>query len=193
MIVKTSLAAVMLFAASTANAAFFSATLSGAAERPMPVASPATGFGTVRVIGDSIRVNVSFTGLTAGLAAGHLHALAGPEGSAGVAIGFPNLTPLLGSTSGTYTALIDLTLASSYTMGFVTASGGTAALAKARFLGALDTEEVYFNLHTSAFPGGEIRGNITAVPEPASWAMLVVGFGLAGTALRRRPAVAIAA
>lgn len=34
-------------------------------------------------------------------------------------------------------------------------------------------------------PGDEIRV-LTAVPEPASWAMLVAGFGLVGSALRRR-------
>lgn len=33
----------------------------------------------------------------------------------------------------------------------------------------------------------------TAVPEPASWAMLVAGFGLAGAAMRRRRAVQISA
>jgi hypothetical protein len=31
-------------------------------------------------------------------------------------------------------------------------------------------------------------GNPGGVPEPASWAMLITGFGLAGAALRRRPA-----
>ena len=49
---------------------------------------------------------------------------------------------------------------------------------------------------TSAFVGfGVIRtGEIynfslaNAVPEPASWAMMIAGFGLAGAALRRRPA-----
>lgn len=30
------------------------------------------------------------------------------------------------------------------------------------------------------------------VPEPAAWAMMIAGFGLAGTALRRRPKLAIA-
>jgi len=30
-----------------------------------------------------------------------------------------------------------------------------------------------------------------AVPEPASWAMMIAGFGLAGTALRRRPRVTV--
>lgn len=31
--------------------------------------------------------------------------------------------------------------------------------------------------------------SVTAVPEPASWALLLIGFGLVGGALRRRPAV----
>jgi len=33
--------------------------------------------------------------------------------------------------------------------------------------------------------------NIAAVPEPASWAMMLVGFGLIGGAMRRRKAVAV--
>ena len=33
----------------------------------------------------------------------------------------------------------------------------------------------------------------SAVPEPATWAMMITGFGLAGTAIRRRRSIAIAA
>ncbi len=33
----------------------------------------------------------------------------------------------------------------------------------------------------------------SAVPEPATWAMMITGFGLAGTAIRRRRAIAFAA
>ena len=32
-----------------------------------------------------------------------------------------------------------------------------------------------------------------AVPEPASWALMILGFGLTGAALRRRRIVAVAA
>jgi hypothetical protein len=30
--------------------------------------------------------------------------------------------------------------------------------------------------------------DVAAVPEPASWAMMISGFGLVGGAMRRRPA-----
>ncbi len=34
-----------------------------------------------------------------------------------------------------------------------------------------------------------IESNVTSVPEPASWALLIVGFGMVGVAARRRKAV----
>jgi hypothetical protein len=36
-----------------------------------------------------------------------------------------------------------------------------------------------------------VVGNTPAVPEPASWAMMIAGFGLAGAALRRRAKVTV--
>ncbi|CAA9501835.1 MAG: hypothetical protein AVDCRST_MAG39-1360 [uncultured Sphingomonadaceae bacterium] len=45
----------------------------------------------------------------------------------------------------------------------------------------------YLNFHTVQFPGGEIRGNFLAVPEPATWMMMLLGFGAVGHGLRRRP------
>lgn len=46
----------------------------------------------------------------------------------------------------------------------------------------------YVNVHTNAFPGGEIRGQLAPVPEPATYALLAIGLGLVGVAARRRRA-----
>jgi len=42
----------------------------------------------------------------------------------------------------------------------------------------------YLNVHTSAFTGGAIRGQLSPVPEPAALALLAAGAGIA--AIRRR-------
>lgn len=47
-----------------------------------------------------------------------------------------------------------------------------------------DTVHPTTDLHRAIADG--ITEQVTAVPEPAAWAMLIVGFGLAGGALRRR-------
>jgi hypothetical protein len=42
---------------------------------------------------------------------------------------------------------------------------------------AIEAGQTYFNIHTVAFPGGEIRGQITVVPESASLTLLTLGLG----------------
>jgi hypothetical protein len=41
-------------------------------------------------------------------------------------------------------------------------------------LGNLLSNGLYFNVHTSDFPGGEVRGQIILVPEPSSLALLAL-------------------
>jgi PEP-CTERM motif len=51
-------------------------------------------------------------------------------------------------------------------------------------IGSLNTDEAY------DARGWSMRAVTGGVPEPASWAMLIVGFGLVGAAARRRTAIA---
>jgi hypothetical protein len=44
----------------------------------------------------------------------------------------------------------------------------------------------YLNVHTSAFPGGEIRGFVVQVPEPETYALLLAGLAIIGIAMRKR-------
>jgi CHRD domain/PEP-CTERM motif len=45
--------------------------------------------------------------------------------------------------------------------------------------------DTYLNIHTTAFPGGEIRGFLSAVPDPSTWAMMLIGFAGLGFAFRQ--------
>ena len=175
-----------------ATAAVFSTTLSGANETTANN-STATGSGTLQLSSDAtrIKVNLNWSGLTGTALAGHIHCCALQGANRPVAIGF---SPLSGA-SGTFSRRYNLTLASTYSGGFLAANGGTAASARTAFLNGLTSGRAYYNVHTAMFPGGEIRGNLAAgaVPEPASWAMLIAGFGMTGAAMRRRrPATATA-
>jgi hypothetical protein len=54
-------------------------------------------------------------------------------------------------------------------------------------LSAILAGNTYINFHTTQNPGGEIRGQILAVPEPASLALLIAGlFGVLGFGIARK-------
>jgi hypothetical protein len=191
-LLATAAAAALMASAGAAHAVIlrYEAILSGLEESP-PNPSPATGeaFLTIDDVADTMRVQASFTGLLGTTTASHVHCCtAAPDtGVAPVATMTPAFTGFpLGVTSGSLDHTFDLTLTSTYNAPFVTAHGGTAAGAEAAFLAGLGAGEAYFNIHTTAVPGGEIRGFLTAIPEPAAWSLMIAGFGLTGAALRRR-------
>lgn len=168
----------------------FTANLSGPAEDP-PNMSPGTGFTVVTYdnVAHTLRVQVTFSGLLANTTAAHIHsATAVPgAGTAGVATQVPSFAGFpLGVMSGSMDNTFDLTLASSWNPAFITANGGTTTSAEAALFMGMIQGRAYLNIHTTMFPGGEIRGFLQAIPEPAT--ILLLGSGLAGigSLVRRR-------
>lgn len=177
--------------ASHAHTTIFTAILSGAAESPSN-ASPGTGVATVTMDMDLItmRVQVTFSGLTGTTTAAHIHAptLDPFAGNAGVATQTPSFLNFpLGVTSGSYDQTFDLALASSYNPAFITSSGGTVSDALNALHFAMEDGKAYLNIHTSTFPGGEIRGflvDAASAPEPTSFVLM--GLGATAFIIRRR-------
>ena len=157
----------------------FAANLNGPSELP-PNASPGTGFAQVDfdIVFQTMRVQASFSGLLGTTRASHIHsATAIPGvGIAGVATQIPSFSGFpLGVTSGTYDTTFDTSLASTYNPAFMSANGGTPATAEAALYSSLLRGSAYFNIHTTRFPGGEIRGFLQAVPEPTTLVSLAIG------------------
>ena len=149
-----SLVVAISFATGIASAqTTFQAFLTGLGENP-PNASPASGFGTVvlNAAQTQITVGENWSGLVGGPAtASHIHN-APPGVNGPVIFSFAGVPPV---TSG---AIPQQTFSI------------TAAQVTQLFLG-----NMYMNVHNAGFPGGEIRGQLLAVPEPSSLALLGAG------------------
>ena len=166
----------MLLIAPLSQAARFSVGLAGPNENP-PNASPGVGSGFVDLdpVAHTLRVSVTFSGLTANTAAAHIHCCVSPPGNAGVATTLPSFTGFpLGVTSGTFDATFNTTLATTWNPAFITANGGTPLTAEAALLAGMLATRSYLNIHTTAFPGGEIRGFLT-LQDPTNVPTLAQG------------------
>ena len=180
----------------------FSAILSPANEVP-PTASTGSGPAILDldVVAHTLRVQITFSGLVptapagspVGTTASHIHCCLTSPFATGVNAGVATTTPTfagfpLGVLAGTYDNTLDLTSASSYNPAFVTSPlvGGSVANAEATLINGLLSGLTYLNVHTNAFPGGEIRGFVVQVPEPETYALLLAGLAMIGIAMRKR-------
>ena len=195
-------AALCVLSVPASAAIIYNTTLSGPAEVP-PNSSPAIGFALVTIddSADTMRVQTIFSGLLGTTTAAHIHCCFNVAGTvAGVATQTPTFVDFpLGVTIGTYDHTFDLTLASSYNAAFLNSAqiGGNVSTAEAALPNALNDGTAYLNIHTNEFPSGEIRGFFAltvAVPEPSTWAMMILGFtGVGYMAYRRKSKPALMA
>jgi len=113
--------------------------LSGEAERPNPVTTRGTGLGLFSVEGDKLTFSIDYDGLTGPATAAHIHGPAGVDGTASPVL---NLAPFNGGAFGAAGTL-----------------SGVATVSEAVKTMIL-SGQTYVNIHTSAYPPGEIRGQI---------------------------------
>jgi hypothetical protein len=141
----------------------FVASLDGASENP-PNDSPGTGTATVEIdtAARTLTIRIDLAGLTGRTTAAHIHCCTADRGSGmiGIAVTPVTLTGFpFGVTSGSYEQRFDLTNSSIYTLNFIANFGsGSTEGTEAALIAGIQAGKAYVDIHSIAFPAGEIRG-----------------------------------
>ncbi len=124
------------------------AQMNGANERPNAVTTSANGAAVFTRNGATVNYTVAYQGLASAPSGLHIHAIATTATTAGVVVDLAP-TPLT-SASGVLTG--------SFTATAIRSIGGQPAISMDSLYVLLQNGSAYVNVHSSAFPGGEIRG-----------------------------------
>lgn len=128
----------------------FSATLTGAAERPDPVTTDATGTAQFELDGGVVSFAINVAGIT-GVTAAHIHGPASVNDPAGVIV-----TLFVGPAGGT--GAVDGVLETGSFSNTDVAVRDDISMDSLLVL--MRNGQSYVNVHTTANPAGEIRGQI---------------------------------
>ena len=127
----------------------------------------------------------TFSGLSGVTTQSHFHCCTTSpfSGTAGIAVDAPTLPIPIGVSAGSFGAALDLDDPNNFSAGFI--GTGSQNQAISRFVAGLNSGQVYLNIHSSTFGGGEIRG-FMRVPEPTTAALTLVALAALGAMGRRR-------
>jgi len=180
-------ASTLVAATSQAAPVYYRAVASGPAEE-IPNGSPGSSVSSFEIDDLILRAEVPFRDLSSPTVSAHIHCctIDAFRGAAPVAIPFLDFP--LQVTAGVYSAIFDLSDPATYDPDFLAANGGTPQLASGALINAFNGNQAYVNIHSAAYPAGEIRGFAVAapIPEPGAWAMMGMGLGVLALLARRR-------
>jgi hypothetical protein len=181
----------------------FNAQLNAANEVPPIVGTPSTATGVATLFyddhgtpslgDDTYNFALSAFGLTGGTAAGtaasafHIHGAATVTESAPVRVALDG--PLFTNLNSGSTLLVGGNNIAAIDIPVTPATATNAGHPAMSLLQMLQSQLAYVNVHTALHPPGAIRGQlieVTAIPEPQTYAMLLAGLGLLAFMTRRR-------